>query len=297
MFNVQQRGIGQWTTAVYTADRWLMNFAAGDTCTTQIGPLGDTHRAAIGDEAATSCLTLNFTGGSGATNNVQLIQRIEGARRTANKTITISFYANSAVANIKVGVSIDQTFGTGGSPSAAVVISGSSVTLSPTVGQFARYSVTINMPSIAGKTFGTNNDDQMQLHLWLSAGSNFPQSNIGVQSGTVSFWGMQLEIGSAATPLEKVEYVDDLRHCQRFYQAFNYIFSGYTAAGGVLYSGTVLLTTMRIGPTMSFANITYGNCNALLAGTLGISAVSMQVTTVAIGFAYVTFQMILTADL
>ena len=42
--------------------------------------------------------------------------------------------------------------------------------------------------------------------------------NVGVQSGSIAIWGVQLEIGSVATPLEKPDPQQDLAKCQRFYQ-------------------------------------------------------------------------------
>ena len=43
--------------------------------------------------------------------------------------------------------------------------------------------------------------------------------NIGVQSGTVYLWGVQLEIGSVATPLDYGGTPQQqLAQCQRFFQ-------------------------------------------------------------------------------
>jgi hypothetical protein len=140
-------------------------------------------------------------------------------RRLAGKTITVSFWANVAAGSWKVGIGMRQSFGSGGSPSAVVDVPATAITLTTTQ---ARYSVTIAMPSIAGKTLGTTvGTDFTRMGLYLSAGANTnaQAGGIGVQSGTFVFWGVQLEIGSVATPLEKLDPRIDLANCQRFYAA------------------------------------------------------------------------------
>ncbi|HEY1441391.1 MAG TPA: hypothetical protein VGF65_11245 [Mycobacterium sp.] len=221
LFNVQQRGTGAWTTnGIYTADRWITTFGAGDANSVAIVAVADSNRAQIGDEAAQSMLLNQFTGASGAANYVLLIQSIENVRRLANKTVTVSFFAVASAAGMKIGVSLDQSFGTGGSPSAAVLGNGQAVTLTTA---FARYSLTFTLPSIAGKTLGTNGNDATGLDLWLSSGSNFAarSGNVGVQSGNIWLWGIQLELGAAATPLEKLDPRVDLANAQRFYQSYS----------------------------------------------------------------------------
>jgi hypothetical protein len=261
-FNVQQRGNPGWTVGgSYTADRWMMNFGTGDANTVGIATLTDTARSDIGDESAVNGLSCNFTGSANVAGFVNVLQRIENVRRLAGKTATLSFWANTSVAGLKLGVNATQVFGTGGSPSAAVQIlaTGLSVTLGTT---WARYSVSLPFPSVAGKTFGTNGDHLIALQLWYSSGANFNTvaGNIGVQSGVINLWGVQLEIGSVATPLEKLEAADDLRHCQRFaYNALGSVFaSGYhpTASGLSVFATRFFPAQMRAAPTVSGQSFT-----------------------------------------
>ena len=217
MFNVAQRGVGPFTGEARSADRWQQWIAAGDTLSTAINTTDDGIRSQIGDEAARLVAYLVFTGGSGATNLVLFQQNMEGVRRFAGKTVTVSFWAATSAGTAKVGVSIDQFFGTGGSPSATAPGVGLTITATTT---WTRYSVTRTIPSAAGKVIGTNGDDTTQCNIWLSAGSNYATASggVGVQSGGVAFWGVQLEIGSVVTPLEKPDPQVELANCQRFYQ-------------------------------------------------------------------------------
>jgi hypothetical protein len=180
----------------------------------------------------------------------------------------------AGTAGLKLGINGYQNFGTGGSPSAAVAFlaTGLSVTLATT---WARYSIQLAIPSASGKTLGTNSDDCTVLQLWFSSGAtnNAAGGNIGVQSGTIQLWGVQLEIGSGPgypTPLEKLEYADDLRHCQRFYFApSGLIFgSGYAAAAASLsaFAMRSFPVTMRAPPTVSgqsYANSVNNNAPAI----------------------------------
>jgi hypothetical protein len=245
-FAIAQRGVGPFTTNGYTVDRWWSN---GNTDTKSItqGAILDAGRAAIGEESAAFYIGNTFTGNAAAGAYTAISQPIENARRLAGKTVTVSFWAVAASGTPKLGVSIDQYFGSGGSPSAQVNGVGQSVTLSTT---WTRYSLTFTIASMSGKTLGTANDHATFCNLWYSSGStNATRSGtVGVQAATINIWGVQLEIGSVATPLEKPDPQQDLANCQRFYwTALVYV---APAADG---SGTQLIypTTMRAAPAIA----------------------------------------------
>jgi PDZ domain-containing secreted protein len=70
----------------------------------------------------------------------------------AGQQVTISFWAK-ADATKNIAVDLAQTFGNGGSPSAAVV--GIGVTKVSIGTSWQKVTVTANVPSISGKTLGT----------------------------------------------------------------------------------------------------------------------------------------------
>jgi hypothetical protein len=242
MFNVAQRGAGPFTTQGYTLDRWVLTLSSDTASISQIA-LGDADRAGIGDEAATRGLQNVFTGNAAAGAFNFITQKKEGVRR-----LSVSFYAHASAA-LKLGMSIDQQFGSGGSPSADVNGNGQSVTLSTA---WARYTLTFTLPSTTGLTLGTNGDDKTNLNLWYSSGTTLATraGNIGVQSGNIGIWGIQLEIGSVATPLEKPDPRYDLANCQRFYHTGAFAFGG----GGTVGIGPQMYQTfpvrMRASPTV-----------------------------------------------
>jgi hypothetical protein len=278
LFNVQQRGAGGWTAnQAYTADRWVIGVNT-DAINVALGALGDPSRAQIGDEAATNNLVATVTGNAAAAAFSNLSQGIEDVRRLSNKTVTVSFWATVESGTAKLGVSLDQGFGTGGSPSAPVRGAGQSVTVTTTT--WARYSVSLVLPSVAGKTIGTTTPGVTWLNLWFSSGAtNASQAgNVGVQTGVFHIWGVQLEIGATATPLEKLEYADDLRHCQRFYYA-GFVNNG--SAFGTGGSGVNILlpfpTTMRAAPTVSQTLSGGSGYNAGGTASATANAIAIQV--------------------
>lgn len=252
LFNVAQRGVGPWTTSgAYTADRWQLGVNT-DVASIARAAVSDAERAAIGDEAAAYKLYNTFTGSAAAGAFHLLQQPIEGLRRISGKTITLSFWAAANAGTPKIGINYLLVYGTGGSPSAAAYVNatGQSVTLSTT---WTRYSVTTAIPGASGKTFGTNGDDYISPGLWFSSGAanNATAGNIGVQSGTIDIWGVQLEVGTAVTPLEKIDPQIDLANCQRLAQTVSFVDYGYNGAGVITAGSTSLSTVMRAAPTLT----------------------------------------------
>jgi hypothetical protein len=251
LFNVAQRGAGPWTTNGYIVDRWASSYNLDTVSVTQnqLNP-GGSGLATI-DEAAKYVLWSQITGNAGAAAYTTVAQFIEDVARLSNKTITVSFYALAGSGAPKLGVSIDQLFGSGGSPSARVNGNGQSVTLSSTA--WARYSLTFTLPSIVGKTLGTNGDHCTGVLFWFSSGAtnNVRAGNIGVQNGSIYLWGVQLEVGSVASPLEKLDPRMDLANCQRFYQTVVAYLLSYASAGNQLGTSVVLPVVMRGTPTVT----------------------------------------------
>ena len=264
MFNVAQRGTGNWTTAAtYTADRWKQDLNGG-TLSGSIVTLADADRTQIGDEAAKSGLQFVVAGGAAAANYSVVTQSVEDVRRLGGKTITVSLWAKAVSGTPKLGISLDQYFGTGGSPSAYVSGTGQSVTLSTT---WTRFSATFAVASTSGKTPGTNNDHSTVLNIWFSGGSSYNAASgtVGVQSATFILWGCQLEIGNVSTQLEKPDPRYDLANCQRFYQvASNVSMLVPAGSGGNLFGQSLLFpVTMRATPTVTLYGTTYSSASAL----------------------------------
>jgi hypothetical protein len=175
---------------------------------------------------------------------------IEDVRTFAGQTITLSFWAkgtNPTTAG-NLAVNFNQTFGTGGSPSSSVT--GTQQTFVLTA-NWTRYSFSFAIPSISGKTLGTNNDSTLQF--WFGQGTS-----VSADSWTLDLWGVQAEVGEFATPFQTAtgNRTLELQACQRFYVRFGYTTSLYSAfpGAGSAYAttgfafNTVLPVTMRAIP-------------------------------------------------
>jgi hypothetical protein len=78
---------------------------------------------------------------------------------------------------------------------------------------------TVTVPSISGKTIGSNNNDRLSLSIWFDAGSNFNSrtDSLGQQSGTFDIAQVQIEAGPVATPFERRLIGTELALCQRYF--------------------------------------------------------------------------------
>jgi hypothetical protein len=219
-FRINQRGFTSSTTsATYGFDRWMqLNSGGTVTYSTQTFAVG----TSVGEYQPEKYARLVTSGQSGANDFAKLRQSIEDVRTFAGGTVTVSFYAKAATSTLaapaKMAVELIQTFGSGGSPSADVNTYAGQVTLSTS---WARYAVTIAVPSISGKTIGTTaNTSALQCDLYASAGSslNSRTGTLGIQSNTFDIWGVQVERGGYATAFEERPLQAELAMCQRYYE-------------------------------------------------------------------------------
>lgn len=95
--------------------------------------------------------------GTSTTNRV--FQEYRTVRTYANQTVTVSFWAKSSTSST-LNVTIEQYFGSGGSPSASVE---TAVVEADLTTSWARYSGTVTLPDLEGKTIGTGNNDLLVL--------------------------------------------------------------------------------------------------------------------------------------
>lgn len=285
LFRMNQRGNGPWSATgpgAYGPDRWMAGVGGSDTYTHQIAAASDAIRTQLSDEEVSVIWLNNVTGTAAAGSFSVGLQRIEGVRRLAGKQVTLSFWWGSNVANAKIGISCDQNFGTGGSPSATV--QGSNLVVFTNPANFQRDKVTFTVPSIQGKTLGTNGDDYTQIMFWFSSGAtNNGRAGTGVQTAQFNIWGVQLEEGSVMTKLEKPDLGIDRSNCQRFYQTggvqmFLYQAAGQTAAMNMMYP-----VTMRAVPTVTSNFTTQVNCSGSVVNAAGNSNYQHVTTVTALG--------------
>lgn len=199
-FSQWLRGTSQTSSAIASDDRWL-NYHAGSTKThsQQAFTLGQT---AVAGEPRWFSRTV-VTSVAGAGNAVLKSQKIESVRRFAGRNARLSFYAKADAAR-QIAIDFQQNFGGGGSPSASVAGIGAQKFSLTTA--WTRFAATIAIPSIAGRTLGTDGRDNLELRFWFDAGSSFNAftASLGQQSGTFDLANVQLEEGTTETNFEQL---------------------------------------------------------------------------------------------
>ena len=254
-FEINQRNFTSTTSsAIYTFDRFRTT-VGGDGSSTYTAQNFTPGTAPLSTIEGTNFLRIVTASQTAAGSFTDIRQRIEDVRNFAGQTATLSFFAKAASGTPKVAVEFQQGFGTGGSSS--VFIYGGQVTLSTS---WQRYSLTVNLPSITGKTIGTGYTD-LTVELIVSAGSDFNArtGSLGIQSNTFDIWGVQLEAGTSATPFRRNanSIQGELAACQRYYQRitaevayqnFGLGFFGDTTTARVLVP---FKTTMRTAPSFA----------------------------------------------
>jgi len=246
-FDFWQRGTSG--SSGYVADRWT-TILTGSTAaiSRQSFTLGQTD---VPDEPDYFHRTV-VTSSAGAGNFAVTGQFIESVKTLAGQTATLSFWAK-ADASKNMAVEFVQWFGTGGSPSTQVTAIG--VTTTALTTSWQKFTVTVNVPSISGKTLGTNNDDAFRVFFWLDAGSTFDSrtNTLGQQSGTFDIAQVQLEAGDVATPFEHRSIGQELALCQRYYETGVYRFRGQDVSSATVIWNVNYKATKRAAATLTGA--------------------------------------------
>jgi hypothetical protein len=249
-FRINQRALTSNTTDGFGFDRWKLNQSGGTT--TYSAQTFTAGAAPVAGYEATNYARLLTSGQSAAGHYALLTQDIESVRTFAGQTVTISFWAQAGSGTPKIAVELDQQFGSGGS--SRVTTYAGQVTLSTS---WARYSVTVAVPSISGKTVGTASDF-LSVVLWVSAGSTFNArtGSLGIQNNTFNIWGVQAENGSVATAFQTATGTiqGELAACQRYYYrtiptAAARVGAGVCMSATQAQIGVAYPVQMRIAPT------------------------------------------------
>ncbi len=225
---------------IYTVDRFLAS------CSFSAGTSTVSRQAFTPGTAPVSGYEGNYFARltCGSTTSVwNYRQNIENVTTLAGQKATISFWIKASAANASTNIEVAQIFGSGGSANVVNTYTGPSITTS-----WQRFTLTVDIPSIAGKTIGTSSYLSITLY-----------STTGIASSLlVDTWGWQVEQGSTATAFQTATGTiqGELAACQRYY---NTMVSGATnlmVGNGAFYSSSQLYVgvffpvSMRIAPSL-----------------------------------------------
>lgn len=262
-FDIWQRGTNQTSNDYGSDDRWAnIHVGSTKTHTQQKFTLGQTD--VPGNPKYYSRTVVSSS--AGASNFVYKSQRIEDVIKYAGETITLSFYAK-ADASKNIATDFLQDFGTGGSPSSE--ITGIGVATHALTTSWQKFTVSVAIPSVSGKTLGNNGDDSSGLRFWFDAGSDFDAEtdSLGQQSGTFEISRVQVEKGDVATNFENRSIGQEFALCQRYYYEDDGLrllaISARTTFQALANSVITLPTAMRTTPTVVLGS--GGNVSGLSA--------------------------------
>jgi hypothetical protein len=240
-FGIWQRGTSfTVTSATFAADRFFHNKDGNGTVTASQQAFTAGSAPVAGYESQYFLQIATSSVGTSTYHQTQ--QYIEDVRTFAGQTITVSFWAKLSAGTVgSTYFRINQNFGSGGSAGVA----GATNTFTPT-GSWQRFTATVTLASIAGKTIGTGSQIAFDLVVPFTA------------TNTLQIWGVQVEYGSKATPFETATGTiqGELAACQRYYYSevvgSAYGFLGQSAGASsttrVIFQFP-LPVTMRVAPT------------------------------------------------
>ena len=281
---IDQRNAGASVTITanpqYTLDRWFAGVTNASKISVQqssTAPSGFTKSMLVTSLAAT-------TPAAGDVYYMQ--QSIEGFNiadldfgLSTAKTITISFWVRS---------SLTGTFG------AVLLNAGSNRSFPFNYTISAANTWTQITQTITGDTTGTwatDNTTGFQLRFGLGAGSTYQgvagswgttnavttttaTNIVGTNGATWYVTGVQLEIGTSATPFERRLYGQELINCQRYYQTFgNYEATGVAKDTTAAFFYYTLSPQMRTSATCTFTCPAVDRIGVALTSTTGTGIV------------------------
>jgi hypothetical protein len=280
-FSVWQRGTSINLTnglTVFTADRWqcVVNFTAGTASVSRqaFTPGG----APVAGYEGQYFFRLN-TGTTATT--IILNTKLENVQTYAGQTVTFSFWGRSS-SNVSLVDTFRQNFGSGGSTSVDSTSTSYNLTTS-----WQRFTRTLTLASIAGKTIGAGSN----LQIYLEQGS-------GALGGlNIDLWGMQLESGSVATAFQTAtgNPALELAACQRYLYRFgNNVANEMVGTGGVIDPNTCFVIVafpieLRATPTFSLSTASdfniqdgtvSGTASTISANILGTKTASFSAVLV-----------------
>ena len=267
---VAQRGTSSASGGTNTVDRWNVG---GNISISQAQ-----SSLSSSDEPYTygfrNYLRATNTGTTSATNAyAQFLQKIESQNvansgwnyPSSSSNITLSFWARSSLAGTYY-CDLRSNDGTNQQYCFAFTLTANTWT-----------KITKTVPGDSNLVFNNDNGVGLTVHIWLDLGTDYTDSGTTLNSwaafasgnqspdfvqkwgntasATWDITGVQLEVGSVATPFEHRSYGEELALCQRYFQT--YAEDVWAVVGGSRYStNTVFLSfplacPLRAIPTLS----------------------------------------------
>jgi len=266
------------TGTVYTLDRWASYGATSNKFSIQQDAAAVTPPVGFNDYLG---ITSSSAYAVPAGESYQISQLIEGyniadlAWGTANaKTVTLSFWVRSSLTGTFGGAlqngSFNYSYPFSYTISSANTWEFKTITIAgPTAGT---WNVTTGIGIVVNFSLGIGSTYSGTAGAWAAVNygsATGAVSVVGTNGATFYMTGVQLEVGSTATPFERRLYNQEFINCQRYFQRYSTpplrgVFNSATDLGRI---GMTLPVVMRVAPTPTIAN-TLGWYDGVSTGTV-----------------------------
>ena len=261
---VAQRGTSSTSSGYHTIDRFAVLHANTDEAPTQaqVDLTSSDTPYSYGFRKALKITNGYQTGGAGTGDYIEVLQKFEGQDintsgwdfTSASSFITISFWIKSSVAQTFYGSMRITEASANKQYVFAVNATTSWQKITKTIPGASGLNP-VNTNALGGwfdliAFYGTGYTGSMTPDQWntVDTSAYIPDMTstwYTTNDATLEYTGLQIEVGSVATPFEHRSFADELRRCQRYY--FRIPYQGVSSSGGVyLGSGKETGSNARI---------------------------------------------------
>jgi hypothetical protein len=255
------------TSGYYTADRWSLGLGFLGTWTQSVendAPTGSGLRKSL----KMLCTTADASPAAGDTCVFE--QKLEGfdvqriaKGTTSAQTLTLSFWVKANVTGTYIAELYDADNTRQISKSYTITASGT----------WEKKELTF--PADTTGVFDNDNGQSLSVIWWLASGSTYTSGTLNssawntavnanravgqtnLASTSSQYWqvtGVQLEVGSVATPFEFLPYGDELARCQRYWQQsyLSGVVAGTNTTNGIYLGAANTNSPYGTGPQIAF---------------------------------------------
>jgi len=298
---VAQRGTSATTSNYGTVDRWLSSYQGGTVTQSQESLTSSDTPYALGFRKFFR--QTNTATASGTSDLRQLVQIIEAQNiansgwnyTSASSYVTLSLWVRSSVAG-KYGFYL-LTYDTPNYQFA----------FTETLAANTWTKVTKTIPGNSNLVFNNDNGQGLAVVPVAWFGTDYTDSTAtmdswvaqdttaylpddladwaGTSGATFDVTGIQVEVGSTATPFEHRSFGDELALCQRYYYRFGhdgvaeYVRLNLLRTGGYRTGHTTFPVKMRASPTITLDSSFADGGGSITANGVGLNSVSFIQTT------------------
>ena len=276
-FRINQRSSSSTSNGYHTMDRWYV-YAANHSVTVTTAQVAITSGNAY-DDGFRKAAKISLSGAGTLANNTEILfyQKIEAQDlansgwnyKSASSNITLSFWVKSSVAQT-FAAHIRTEDGTAYIYSFTYTVAQANVWQKITKTIPGNSNITINddngsglrvyvgVPAI-GSDYTSGTADTWVVSSTSSKFPTVPNNWLTAGASTFELTGVQLEVGTVATPFEHRSYGDELARCQRYFYkwvssvAYSNMCIGYASSSTQVETVFHLPVVMRANPTFAYS--------------------------------------------